>query len=93
MLFRSTGLEENYYDILGVKVPHIEFYVRPGRDIARLVEVAALVQALKNMGHDPAKTFNDRLIAHMAGQGSTTQSHKLPVKPLATPDEIEEEHS
>ncbi|HRG54834.1 MAG TPA: HPr(Ser) kinase/phosphatase [Lacunisphaera sp.] len=88
-----TGLEENYYDILGVKVPHIEFYVRPGRDIARLVEVAALVQALKNMGHDPAKTFNDRLIAHMAGQGSTTQSHKLPVKPLATPDEIEEEHS
>lgn len=86
-----TGLEENYYDILGVKVPHIEFYVRPGRDIARLVEVAALVQALKNMGHDPAKTFNDRLIAHMAGQGSTTQSHKLPVKPLATPDEIEEE--
>ncbi len=63
-----TGLEENYYDILGVKVPHIEFYVRPGRDIARLVEVAAMVQALKNMGHDPAKTFNDRLIAHMAEQ-------------------------
>ncbi len=61
-----TGLEENYYDILGIRIPHIEFFVRPGRDIARLVEVAALVQALKNMGHDPAKTFNDRLIAHMA---------------------------
>jgi HPr kinase/phosphorylase len=61
-----TGLEENFYNILGVRVPHIEFYVRPGRDIARLVEVAALVQALKKMGHDPAKTFNDRLIAHMA---------------------------
>ena len=61
-----TGLEENYYDILGVRVPHIEFYVRPGRAIARLVEVAALVQALKNMGHDPAKPFNDRLLAHMA---------------------------
>ena len=60
--------KRNYYDILGVRVPHIEFYVRPGRDIARLVEVAALVQALKNMGHDPAKTFNDRLIAHMAEQ-------------------------
>ena len=27
-----------------------------------------MVQALKNMGHDPAKTFNDRLIAHMAEQ-------------------------
>jgi HPr kinase/phosphorylase len=61
-----TGLEENYYEILGIKVPHIELYVRPGRDIARLVEVAAMVQALKRMGHDPAQDFNNRLIAHMA---------------------------
>jgi HPr kinase/phosphorylase len=50
-----TGLEENYYEILGIKVPHIELFVRPGRDIARLVEVAALVQALKRMGHDPPR--------------------------------------
>ena len=63
-----TGLEENHYDILGLQVPHIELYVRPGRDIARLVEVAALTQALKKMGHDPAKDFNDRLIAHMSQQ-------------------------
>ena len=61
-----TGLEENYYEILGLKLPHIELYVRPGRDIARLVEVAAMVQALKRMGHDPAKDFNNRLIAAMA---------------------------
>lgn len=61
-----TGLEENFYSILGVNVPHIELYVRPGRDMARLVEVAALTQALKKLGHDPAKEFNDRLIAHMS---------------------------
>jgi len=84
-----TGLEENYYDILGVRVPHIEFYVRPGRDIARLVEVAALVQALKNMGHDPAKTFNDRLIAHMAEQKpAKATSHKVASthSPFDTPE-------
>jgi HPr kinase/phosphorylase len=61
-----TGLEENFYPILGIKVPHVDLYVRPGRDIARLVEVAALVQALKITGHDPAKEFNERLIAHMS---------------------------
>jgi HPr kinase/phosphorylase len=66
-----TGLEENYYEILGIKLPHIELFVRPGRDIARLVEVAAMVQALKRMGHDPAKDFNERLIAHMAEQPET----------------------
>ena len=70
-----TGLEEHYYEVLGMKVPHIELYVRPGRDIARLVEVAALTQALKTMGHDPAKDFNDRLIASMAtkAEGATTK--------------------
>jgi HPr kinase/phosphorylase len=69
-----TGLEENFYEILGIKVPHIEFYVRPGRDIARLVEVAALVQALKRMGHDPARDFNERLIARMAAQTETPET-------------------
>lgn len=65
-----TGLEENFYEILGINVPHVDLYVRPGRDIARLVEVAALVQAIKATGHDPAKDFNDRLIAHMSAQAA-----------------------
>jgi len=73
-----TGLEENFYEILGIKVPHIELFVRPGRDIARLVEVAAMVQALKRLGHDPAKEFNEQLIAHMAEKPES--GHKHPVK-------------
>lgn len=69
-LEERTGLEENYYEILGLRVPHVELFVRPGRDIARLVEVAALTLALKRMGHDSAKEFNDRLIDHMMRQAS-----------------------
>ncbi|HKK17252.1 MAG TPA: HPr(Ser) kinase/phosphatase [Opitutales bacterium] len=63
-----TGLEENNVEILGLKVPAMEIPVRPGRDMARLVEVAAMVQALKKMGHDSASEFNERLIANMAEQ-------------------------
>ncbi|RFC47993.1 MAG: HPr kinase/phosphorylase [Verrucomicrobia bacterium] len=74
-----TGLEENYYAMLGLKVPHIELFVRPGRDMARLVEVAALTQALKKMGHDPAKDFNDRLISFMARQSA---DKVLPIRPI-----------
>jgi len=74
-----TGLEENFYAMLGLKVPHIELYVRPGRDMARLVEVAALTQALKKMGHDPAKDFNDRLISFMARSAS---EQALKIKPI-----------
>ncbi|QYY36850.1 HPr(Ser) kinase/phosphatase [Ruficoccus sp. ZRK36] len=61
-----TGLEKAYYEILGMKVPHIQIPVRPGRDMARLVEVGALVQALRSMGHDSATEFNERLIAAMS---------------------------
>jgi HPr kinase/phosphorylase len=60
-----TGLEQHYYSILHRDVPHIQIPVRPGRDLARLVEVAALVQALKSIGHDSAREFNERLIAFM----------------------------
>jgi HPr kinase/phosphorylase len=75
-----TGLEENFYEMLGMRIPHIELYVRPGRDMARLVEVAALTQALKKMGHDPAKDFNDRLIASMAAQAEVTTTKIKPVQ-------------
>ncbi|MBK9989494.1 MAG: HPr(Ser) kinase/phosphatase [Verrucomicrobia bacterium] len=68
-----TGLEENFYEILGLRIPHIIIFVRPGRDMARLVEVAALTQALKKTGHDPAKDFNDRLINYMAQQAAVPE--------------------
>jgi HPr kinase/phosphorylase len=61
-----TGLEAHTVEILGLKVPIMEIPVRPGRDMARLTEVAAMVQALKKIGHDSAAEFNDRLIQHMA---------------------------
>jgi HPr kinase/phosphorylase len=63
-----TGLEESFFTILGIDVPHIEIYIRPGRDLARLVEVAAMVRAARIMGHDSAQEFNQRLITHMSKQ-------------------------
>lgn len=66
-----TGLEQGVHTILDREIPHIQIPVRPGRDLARLVEVASMVQALKAIGHDSAKEFNERLIAHMAGMDSS----------------------
>ncbi len=59
------GLDRQFYDILGVKVPHVILPVRTGRDLARLVEVAALDQQLKGMGYNTALEFNRRLIQNM----------------------------
>jgi HPr kinase/phosphorylase len=60
------GMEQEYVKILGLPVPHITIPVRPGRDLARLIEVAAFQIKLKGAGRNPAKELNDRLLAHMA---------------------------
>ena len=59
------GLEEQYLDILGVKIPHMVIPVRPGRDLARLTEVAAFQTKLKHSGYNSARELNDRLMAKM----------------------------
>ena len=62
------GMEDQFIKILGVDVPHIIIPVRPGRDLARLIEVAAFQTKLKSTGYNPAKELNDRLLAKMAKQ-------------------------
>lgn len=61
-----VGMEQQYVKILGLDVPHIVIPVRPGRDLARLIEVAAFQTKLKMAGYNPAKELNDRLVAKMA---------------------------
>jgi HPr kinase/phosphorylase len=60
-------MDEEFVGILGVNIPHITIPVRPGRDLARLIEVAAFQTKLKASGYNPAKELNDRLISRMAG--------------------------
>jgi HPr kinase/phosphorylase len=61
-----TGLERKTFEILGASVPHMEIPLRTGRDMARLVEVAAMVQAARQLGHDSANDFNEQLIKKMS---------------------------
>lgn len=58
------GLEREGLDVLGEKVLHVQLSVAPGRDIARLVEVAAMDYHLKDMGIDMAGEFNRRLMSN-----------------------------
>ena len=61
-----TGLEQKTFNILGAEMPHMEIPLRTGRDMARLVEVAAMVQAGRQLGHDSAIEFNQKLIEKMS---------------------------
>ncbi|MDR1305584.1 MAG: HPr(Ser) kinase/phosphatase [Verrucomicrobiales bacterium] len=62
------GLDQHFYEILQIKIPHVTIPVRMGRDLSGLVEVAALDQKLKSIGHHSAFEFNERLLNKMQQQ-------------------------
>ena len=63
--YDRTGLAEEFVEILDVKVPQILIPVRPGRNLAIIIEVAALNHRLKELGEHPALQLNQSLIRRM----------------------------
>jgi HPr kinase/phosphorylase len=59
------GLDREFYEILALRVPHVTIPVRPGRDMARLIEVAAMDEKLKGLGQNAAVSFNAKLLQVM----------------------------
>src|SRR5438045_8436045 len=66
------GLDQEFYDIMKLKVPQVTIPVRPGRDMARLIEVAAMDEKLKGLGQSAALDFNAKLLRLMEQKGATT---------------------
>mgnify|MGYP001103227498 FL=1 len=59
------GLEYEQYDILGLQVPMITIPIKPGRNLAVIIEVAAMNNRQKKMGYNAAAELNKRLEASM----------------------------
>lgn len=59
--YDRLGLDDNFTKILGVEIPKILIPVRAGRNIAMIVEVAAMNQREKSMGYNAAKVMTDNL--------------------------------
>ena len=59
--YDRLGLEENYTDILGVKVPTYTIPITPGRNLAVILEVAAMNNRQRKLGYNPAKEFTEQM--------------------------------
>ncbi|TAK15742.1 MAG: HPr(Ser) kinase/phosphatase [Acidobacteria bacterium] len=59
--YDRLGLDTEFQDVLGVKVPLVRMPVAPGRNLAMLVEVAARNQLLRSRGRHAAKLLAERL--------------------------------
>lgn len=66
---RSTGAKSTM-DFFGVKIPRMFIPVAPGRDLANVLETAALDMKLKDLGHDAAKELDEKLVSRMVKDGA-----------------------
>jgi HPr kinase/phosphorylase len=64
--YSLLGLRERRYKILGVNLPYLKLPVKPGRNMATLIEVAARNQMLKERGTYTARELNRKLNKRLA---------------------------
>ena len=60
-LYDRLGLEKEFMDLLGVKVPEITIPITPGRNLAVILEVAAMNNRQRKMGYNAALEFSQQM--------------------------------
>ena len=64
-MYDRLGMEEEHINILGLDIPSVTVPVRPGRNLAIILEIAAMNNRQKRMGYNTAEEFNRRLMLEM----------------------------
>ena len=64
-VYDRMGLESETTEILGISVTSTTIPIKPGRNLAIIIEVAAMNNRQKKMGYNTAEEFNKRLMAQM----------------------------
>lgn len=71
-IYDRMGVDNHYMSILGVKVPSLTIPVKPGRNLAVILEVAAMNNRQKKMGYNAAQELLDNLGLNMEGMDTVT---------------------
>ncbi len=64
-MYDRFGMEEEHVNILGLEIPSVTVPVRPGRNLAIILEIAAMNNRQKRMGYNTAAEFNKKLMRQM----------------------------
>ena len=72
--YDRLGLDDSYFELLGIRIPMIRMPVAPGRNVAILVEVAARNQLLRAGGHHAARRLVERLNEQLDRSSRTPES-------------------
>ncbi|MBR6807982.1 MAG: HPr(Ser) kinase/phosphatase [Clostridia bacterium] len=61
-MYDRFGLDSDFTEIMGIKIPSITVPVAPGRNLAIIIEIAAMNHRQKKMGYNTAVEFNEKLM-------------------------------
>lgn len=68
-MYDRLGLDEQATEILGIKIPSLTIPVKPGRNLAIILEIAAMNNRQKKMGYNTAEEFNKMLTEQLMNGG------------------------
>lgn len=68
--YDRLGLDDDYTEILGVEIPSLTVPVKPGRNVAMIMEVAVRNFRQKELGYNAAEELNRRLIEELTNKNS-----------------------
>ena len=63
-VYDRLGLDDQYMDLLGVKIPMNTIPITPGRNLAVILEVAAMNNRQRRMGYNAALEFTQQIDRH-----------------------------
>ena len=86
-LYDRLGLEEMTTTIMDVKIPSLTVPVKPGRNLAVIIEVAAMNNRHKKLGYNAAKEFTDRIQQHFAVEEAKQDKARKEKEALTAPEE------
>lgn len=75
-VYDRLGADEFFTEILDVEIPTLTIPVKPGRNLAVIIEVAAMNNRNKKMGHNAALEFANQVDAHIRREQEAMEHRK-----------------
>lgn len=76
-MYDRLGIENEYTDIMGIQIPTTTIPVKPGRNLAIILEIAAMNSRQKKMGYNTALELENNLLKHMTTDSNRDITSKL----------------
>lgn len=66
--YDRLGMETEYTELMGIRIPSVTIPVRPGRNLALIIEIATMNMRQKLMGFNTAEELNEKLMKQLGGE-------------------------